>query len=58
MPDQIQSFKVVSSGGLNSNENHINLSDQEPGSATRLINYTAAIAGSMGLQNMMLIMVK
>ena len=39
MVDQIQSFKVVSSGGLNSNENHLNLSDNNPGSATRLINY-------------------
>ena len=45
MPDQIQSFKVVSSGGLNSNENHINLSDQEPGSATRLINYEPSLYG-------------
>ena len=45
MPDQIQSFKVVSSGGLNSNENHISLSDQEPGSATRLINYEPSLYG-------------
>ena len=39
MVDQIQSFKVISGGGLNSNENHLNLSDNNPGSATRLINY-------------------
>ena len=45
MPDQIQSFKVVSSGGLNTNENHINLSDQEPGAATRLINYEPSLYG-------------
>ena len=45
MPDQIQSFKLVCSGGLNSNENHLDLSDNAPGSATRLVNYEPSLFG-------------
>ena len=45
MPDQIQSFKLVCSGGLNSNENHLDLSDNSPGSATRLVNYEPGLFG-------------
>ena len=45
MPDQIQSYKVVSSGGLNANENHLNLSENSPGAATRLINYEPSLFG-------------
>ena len=45
MPDQIASLKVVSSGGLNSNENHLDLSDNNPGSATRLVNYEPSLFG-------------
>lgn len=45
MPDQIQSFKLISSGGLNSNENHIVLSDDDPGVATRLINFEPSLFG-------------
>ena len=45
MPDEIQSFKLISSGGLNSNENHLDLSDNSPGSATRLVNYEPSLFG-------------
>ena len=45
MPDQIQSFKVLSAGGLNSNENHLDLSDNSPGAATRLLNYEPSLFG-------------
>tara|TARA_R110002124_G_scaffold153538_1_gene320629 strand:+ start:3343 stop:5007 length:1665 start_codon:yes stop_codon:yes gene_type:complete len=45
MPDQIQSFKLVCSGGLNSNENHLDLSDNRPGAATRLVNYEPSLFG-------------
>lgn len=45
MPDEIQSFKVVCSGGLNSNENHLFLSEAVPGSATRLVNYEPSLYG-------------
>ena len=45
MPDQIQSFRVTCSGGLNSNENHLDLSENKPGSATRLINYEPSLFG-------------
>jgi hypothetical protein len=45
MPDQIQSLKVICSGGLNSNENHLDLSDNTPGAATRLVNYEPSLFG-------------
>lgn len=45
MPDRIESFKVISGGGLNSNENHLSLSDSAPGSATRLVNYEPSLFG-------------
>ena len=45
MPDQIQSYKLVCGGGLNSNENHLDLSDNNPGSATRLVNYEPSLFG-------------
>jgi hypothetical protein len=45
MPDRIESFKLVCSGGLNSNENHLDLSDNSPGSATRLVNYEPGLFG-------------
>tara|TARA_R110000782_G_scaffold234663_1_gene320735 strand:+ start:221 stop:1903 length:1683 start_codon:yes stop_codon:yes gene_type:complete len=45
MPDQIQSYKLICSGGLNSNENHLDLSDSSPGSATRLVNYEPSLFG-------------
>ena len=45
MPDQIQSFKLLCSGGLNSNENHLDLSDNSPGAAVRLLNYEPSLFG-------------
>jgi hypothetical protein len=45
MADQIQSYKLVCSGGLNSNENHLELSDKFSGSATRLVNYEPSLYG-------------
>ena len=45
MPDQIQSLKVICGGGLNSNENHLDLSDNSPGAATRLVNYEPGLFG-------------
>ena len=45
MVDQIQSYKLVCSGGLNSNENHLELSDKFSGSATRLVNYEPSLYG-------------
>lgn len=45
MPDEIQSYKLVCSGGLNSNENHLFLSEASPGSATRLVNFEPSLYG-------------
>lgn len=45
MPDRIESFKVICAGGLNSNENHLSLSDSTPGAATRLVNYEPSLYG-------------
>jgi len=45
MPDRIQSYKVICTGGLNSNENHLDLSDNAAGSATRLVNYEPSLYG-------------
>lgn len=43
--DRIESYKVVCSGGLNSNENHLDLAENAAGSATRLINYEPSLFG-------------
>lgn len=45
MMENTQSQKVVSIGGLNSNVNHIQLSDNEPGSAVELQNFEASLFG-------------
>ena len=45
MPDRIESYKVICAGGLNSNENHLSLSDSTPGAATRLVNYEPSLYG-------------
>lgn len=45
MPDNVKREKVICQGGLISNENHLDLSDNEPGSATRLINYEPSLFG-------------
>ena len=45
MVDQVESLKVICSGGLYSSENHLNLSDNLPGSASQLINYEPSLFG-------------
>ena len=45
MPDRIESYKVICGGGLNSNENHLDLSDNAAGAATRLVNYEPSLYG-------------
>jgi hypothetical protein len=45
MPDDIQSFKLVCSGGLNSNQNHLYLSEAASGAATRLVNFEPSLYG-------------
>ena len=45
MPDRIESYKVICSGGLNSNEHHLDLADNGSGSATRLLNYEPSLFG-------------
>ena len=43
--DRIDSYKVICKGGLNSNENHLDLAANFPGSATRLLNYEPSLFG-------------
>lgn len=45
MADEIQSYKVICSGGLNANENHLFLSEAASGSATRLVNFEPSLYG-------------
>jgi len=45
MADSIESLKVICAGGLNSNENHLELSEATPGAATRLVNYEPSLFG-------------
>tara|TARA_R110002153_G_scaffold6558_2_gene30233 strand:+ start:3696 stop:5552 length:1857 start_codon:yes stop_codon:yes gene_type:complete len=45
MPDNIQSYKVVSSGGLDASQNHLLLSEEAPGVAIRLVNYEVSLFG-------------
>ena len=45
MPDKIQSAKLICGGGLNSNENFLELSEISPGTATKLINYEPSLFG-------------
>ena len=45
MVDQVESLKVICSGGLYSSENHLNLSDKLPGCASQLINYEPSLFG-------------
>ena len=42
-PDEIQSNRVICEGGLDSSDNHILLSLNKPGAATRLINFESSI---------------
>jgi hypothetical protein len=45
MPDRLQSFKAICKGGLHSDENHLALADDLPGSATRMINFEPSLFG-------------
>lgn len=45
MADRIESYKVIAQGGLNSNENHLDLAENFPGAATRLVNYEVSLYG-------------
>ena len=45
MADRIQSFKVISKGGLQASENHLELAEDIPGAATRLVNYEVSLYG-------------
>jgi len=45
MPERIQSFKAVCKGGLQSSENHLELSESLPGASTKLINYEVSLFG-------------
>ena len=45
MPDQIESYKVICNGGLDTTENHLALADQNSGAATRLVNYEVSLFG-------------
>jgi len=45
MPDRLESFKVICRGGLNSNENSLDLAENDPGAATRLVNYEPSLFG-------------
>ena len=43
--EQLQSFKVICEGGLNSNNNYLELSERFPGSATELLNFEPSLFG-------------
>ena len=45
MADEIESFKLICQGGLNSNENHLELSENKSGAATRLVNFEPSLYG-------------
>tara|TARA_B110000908_G_C10255815_1_gene455390 strand:+ start:1268 stop:2911 length:1644 start_codon:yes stop_codon:yes gene_type:complete len=45
MPENIESYKVICSGGLHSSENHLDLAENSPGVATRLVNYEPSLYG-------------
>lgn len=45
MPDEIQSLRIICKGGLNTNENFLELSNTLPGSATRLVNFETSLHG-------------
>lgn len=45
MPDKIEQLRVISRGGLDTSENYLMFSEQEPGIASVLINYEPAFNG-------------
>lgn len=55
MPDNLASFKVYAEGGLNTSRDVLSQGDNQPGSATFLVNYEPAVTGGYrrisGFQN-------
>lgn len=45
MADRIQSHRILCSGGLNTSQNFLQLSDIAPGSAINLVNYETSLTG-------------
>ena len=45
MTDNIESYKLLCSGGLNSNETHLDLSANKSGASTRLVNFDPSLYG-------------
>jgi len=45
MTDKIISQRVICRGGLNTNQNYLELSEQAPGFATMLVNYESSLTG-------------
>jgi len=45
VPDQIDSQRILFSGGLNTSQNFLLLSNTNPGFGTRLLNYETAVSG-------------
>ena len=45
MPDRITSNRIICEGGLNTTQNFLTLSQNSPGSATRLVNYEMSLDG-------------
>lgn len=43
--ERLQTYKVICQGGLNSNQNYLDLSDNLPGSATTLLNFEPSLYG-------------
>lgn len=43
--DRSEHFKIICGGGLNANENHLKLSDESTGAATRLLNFEPSLFG-------------
>lgn len=43
--EQAQTYEVICQGGLNSNKNYLDLSDNAPGSATTLVNFESSLYG-------------
>ena len=43
--EKLEAYKMISRGGLDSNENYLELSDNHPGSATALVNFEPGLFG-------------
>lgn len=45
MPDRVENQRIICQGGLFSNENHLMLSQEFPGAASRLVNFEVSLFG-------------